>query len=197
MPQICKSNHAGHVERRLTGLDSDLDSIRLERSACDGMANHNEESEIDRLFCYGSLQVPQVVREVIGRSPDGFPAELPDYSPRRVKGASYPGITPVAGESTNGLVYSGLSRPEFAQLDDFEGEPYVRELKKVRLDGGSSTTAWVYLLPTHKLDRLTNTPWHLESFIQNDLAEFMRRCFGVFSAGETSDNSAEEPGRRP
>jgi gamma-glutamylcyclotransferase (GGCT)/AIG2-like uncharacterized protein YtfP len=131
-----------------------------------------------RLFCYGSLRIAKVMRAVIGRVPPGREAELEDHAPRRIRDASYPGAAPLAGAKMPGCVYEGVSDAEFLRLDEFEGEPYSRELRKVRLADGALIEAWVYLLPAERLDWLTDEPWDLESFRRDGLSDFMRHCFG-------------------
>lgn len=138
----------------------------------------------DRLFCYGSLQVAEVICEVIGRTPSGQPATLPDYRPFRIKGATYPGIALTEGAKTPGVVLCDLTENEFARLDAVEGEPYERKLKQVRISSGSSVAAWVYLLPADKLNCLSEEVWDLAAFRRNDLGEFMRRCLGIPAEGE-------------
>ncbi len=130
-----------------------------------------------RLFCYGSLRVAEVIQAVIGCAPHGRQAALPNHALRRIRDASYPGVIPQARASTPGCVYDGLSDDDLARLDDFEGEPYSRELRTVRFEDGDEAEAWVYLLPDNRLDWLTDDPWDLETFRRNDLADFMRRCF--------------------
>ncbi len=132
-----------------------------------------------RLFCYGSLRVVEVIRAVIGRAPECRPAELRDHALRRIRNATYPGVTHLAGARTPGCVYEGLSPDELQKLDEFEGEPYARELRTIQLENGAGTEAWVYLLPDNRRDWLTDAPWELEAFRLNDLEEFLHRCFGV------------------
>ncbi len=135
--------------------------------------------EVRQLFCYGSLQVAEVIHAVIGRAPEGVAASLADHALFRVCDVTYPGVAPVAGATAPGMVYDGLTDDEFARLDHFEGEPYVRGTRPVHLADGTTTHAWVYLLPPENLHWLTNEPWDLDSFRRDGLKEFMRRCFGV------------------
>ena len=132
-----------------------------------------------RLFCYGSLRIPEVIRAVIGRKPECRPAALPDHALRRIRNATYPGVTSLSGARTPGCLYDGLSLDDLEKLDAFEGEPYSREIRTVRLENSAETAAWVYLLPADRPDWLSEESWDLETFRRNDLTDFMRRCFGV------------------
>lgn len=127
-----------------------------------------------RLFCYGTLQSPDVIGSVIGRRPEGRPARLPGWAVFRMRGARYPGIVP--GSETDdapGLVYDGISERELATLDRFEGPQYER--REVAVSGGEVQTAWAYAVRESRRDEVTGEPWRLADFLESGLAEFMER----------------------
>jgi len=64
---------------------------------------------MNRLFCYGTLQVPEVIQTVTGRIYTGKSATLDGYARYRVKNTEYPGIIRVAGCKTKGFLYENVS----------------------------------------------------------------------------------------
>ena len=133
---------------------------------------------VERLFCYGSLQIAEVIREVIGRTPKSVVAMLPGYEIYRLRDAIYPAVAPMEGALAPGALYSDITEKELARLDVFEGEPYARKMATVRLEDGSSIGTWLYRPPAAKRHWLTNERWDLESFKRAGLKQFMQQCFG-------------------
>ena len=132
----------------------------------------------ERLFCYGSLQIAEVIEALLGRIPESAPALLPGYEIYRLRDASYPAVAPLEGALAPGALYSDITEKELARLDVFEGEPYARKMATVRLEDGSSIGAWLYRPPAAKRHWLTEERWDLESFKRAGLKKFMEQCFG-------------------
>ncbi|EOD51209.1 putative disease resistance protein [Neofusicoccum parvum UCRNP2] len=100
-------------------------------------------------FFYGTLMVPQVMYRVIYNSSDpqpwqktlttAKPAFLPGYQRRKVRQADYPGIIPVATDSSSpsssvrGTLVTGLTEGDIFRLDTFEGDEYERRRVPVRV----------------------------------------------------------------
>ena len=127
-----------------------------------------------RLFCYGTLQVPQVIRSVTGHDHSGKNAVLRDYAIYRVKNAEYPGIVQSIGSSTEGKLYDDISHTDLKTLDLFEGEYYSRQMLKVHLPDGSTAQAWTYVIADNHVDILTADSWRLSDFLDNGLEIFMQ-----------------------
>lgn len=98
---------------------------------------------IRRLFCYGTLQVPGVIRALIGRVPVARPATLPDYRRGQLVRRRWPGVTPEPGTATSGTLYEGLTARELKRLDRYEGAEYRRAAVRVRVSTGMRQ-GWVY-----------------------------------------------------
>ncbi|MEJ2723399.1 MAG: gamma-glutamylcyclotransferase [Deltaproteobacteria bacterium] len=126
------------------------------------------------IFSYGTLQVPDVMRAVTGREYVGETARLPGYAMYRVKNAEYPGILLLSDSETEGTLYSGPSEEDLKILDAFEGDFYIRRLVEVRLQDGSSTEAWVYVIREEHKDVLSDEPWRLEQFLNEGFNGFMK-----------------------
>jgi gamma-glutamylcyclotransferase (GGCT)/AIG2-like uncharacterized protein YtfP len=118
-------------------------------------ANAAAKTQSERLFSYGTLQLPQVQRATYGRllkgEADVLPGfrlealEITDEAVVRVSGEAVHRIarrTDDPADTVPGTVFS-LTAEELAATDRYEVAAYVRTV--VRLDSGAS--AWVYAAP--------------------------------------------------
>lgn len=98
----------------------------------------------ETMFFFGTLRDPDLLERVLGRRdyPALFPARLPDYRVRGVKGAGFPMIEAAPGALADGLALTGLTEEDRARLDFYEGAFGYRPYD-VLLEGG--TPALVYL----------------------------------------------------
>lgn len=105
---------------------------------------------VDRLFVYGSLRTGQHARSLIAD-------HVARWEPARVAGTlvafpDYPGMI----DTNTGVVHgelvwlTGLAAA-FALLDAYEGDDFIRVLKKVSRDGTDDDYAWVYVLADPRL----------------------------------------------
>ncbi|MCG8668776.1 MAG: gamma-glutamylcyclotransferase [Pseudomonadales bacterium] len=124
------------------------------------------------LFCYGTLQSPEVFGGITGLKLPSTKAVLTDYACFRVHRAEYPGIKPLAGAEVPGLVYQGVSANALKQLDRFEGEMYKRQLMPIKTDEGQAITAWCYVIRAHWLHCLTDEPWHFDTHAEAFIKRF-------------------------
>jgi gamma-glutamylcyclotransferase (GGCT)/AIG2-like uncharacterized protein YtfP len=127
-----------------------------------------------RLFCYGTLQVPQVIRAVTGRDHSGKKAVLRDYAIYRVKNAEYPGITYSDGSLTEGILYGNIGDADLKTLDLFEGELYDRQMLEVQAADRTVEKAWVYVIARQHIGVLSHENWRLADFLDNGLEIFMQ-----------------------
>jgi gamma-glutamylcyclotransferase (GGCT)/AIG2-like uncharacterized protein YtfP len=134
---------------------------------------------------YGSLMVPRVMHDVCGHVRPGVPATLHGYRRRRLHGEHYPGIRPCAGESVDGVVYSGLSGAQFAALDAFEGDWYRRQAVALETAAGTRE-AQTYVLAPDRGHMMSAEPWSLEAFLRHGLEPFVAeyRGFATVPGGE-------------
>lgn len=131
-------------------------------------------TEPGRLFVYGTLQHPDVMRQVIGRVPPFRKAIARDCARRRLKGQCFPGMFISSGENTPGLVYESLTPEDWLRLDDYEGHIYQRTPVTVDFsDGTPSARIDAYLLNSLGLELVEEAPWSYENFLQNDLEEYL------------------------
>ena len=138
------------------------------------------------IFTYGSLMFPSVLKAVTGREFAAKKARLKNYARFKVKGESYPGLTPLKGAETEGVLYMGLDALSVKRLDDFEGELYERtEIPADTLEG-ESLTAQTYAIKAQYRDRLSSEEWDPERFEKADLIDFMASYRG-FNQTDRSD----------
>jgi gamma-glutamylcyclotransferase (GGCT)/AIG2-like uncharacterized protein YtfP len=101
---------------------------------------------VDRLFVYGTLRAGQTARSLIAN-------HVARAAPARSQGKmfafpmGYPGIVdegagPIVGE----LVWLTELAAAFALLDAYEGDDFIRILKRVWLADGTEEWAWCYVL---------------------------------------------------
>ena len=127
-----------------------------------------------RLFCYGTLQFPQLMARICGIRPRARPAVLDGYGCYTLEGAAYPGIRPEPGAQTRGVVYDGIDATRLARLDRFEGDEYRRARVQVRTSAARHQPAWVYVLRPEHLACLSDAPWDPDRFARDHLAAWLR-----------------------
>ena len=130
---------------------------------------------LDRFFCYGTLQSPEILRAVIGRNLTSRRASLDGYACYRISGECYPGLVPAASHRTNGVVYLGLTRREMMLLDRYEGLLYQRKPVEVIDTDGTAIKAWTYVVKTAHYHRVTCEPWSLDEFESDNLSGYLRK----------------------
>ncbi len=117
------------------------------------------------LFVYGTLQLPERVHEVIGRTLEGIPAQLDGYRCGRVARTDFPGIVPDVSGCAPGQLLTGLTATELTLLDDYEGELYHRILVSAAfipvnlIRAGDPITAWTYVVAPWAQALVTQQPW--------------------------------------
>jgi gamma-glutamylcyclotransferase (GGCT)/AIG2-like uncharacterized protein YtfP len=126
------------------------------------------------LFAYGSLQFPEVIYAVIGRSPNGVPARLPGYRRGRLRGRSFPGVTAEANAVCPGVLYRSLTRQEWVLLDAFEDDFYQRLSLPVFAGDDREEFAEVYVVEDSFKGLLLTGDWDPEGFRQHDLKRFLQ-----------------------
>lgn len=116
------------------------------------------------LFAYGTLQLPEMMQKILGRSVSGVPALLKDYRSGLVARANFPGIVPQAGECVEGMRLTGFSQDDLQLLDAYEGELYRRIRVQVHLkeEPFLQKQSWVYCMAPWAHGRVTATPWTIE-----------------------------------
>lgn len=129
---------------------------------------------MDKLFCYGTLQSPLVMKAVTGRSFSGQEATLNNWARYRVRRSEYPGIIQQEDSTVTGKIYWGLDEEAIAKLDAFEGDKYERVIVQVTMADGTTENAFAYAICSDCKDMLSNDPWDFDRFLQNGLERFVQ-----------------------
>jgi gamma-glutamylcyclotransferase (GGCT)/AIG2-like uncharacterized protein YtfP len=132
------------------------------------------DSQPSRVFVYGTLQVPHVLKRVLGRAPTMVAATLDGYRRGRVVGKSYPAVVAEPLAQVDGAVLCDVSSGDWPLLDAYEGELYTRTMVTVTLDDFRKCGAACYVLRAGCEQLFDPTPWSLEHFLERDLATFLR-----------------------
>lgn len=101
---------------------------------------------VDRIFVYGTLRTGQTARSLIAN-------HVARWVPARTSGQmfafpmGYPGLVDEGdGRIVGELVWLTELAAAFALLDAYEGDDFVRILKRVWLADGAEDWAWCYVL---------------------------------------------------
>jgi gamma-glutamylcyclotransferase (GGCT)/AIG2-like uncharacterized protein YtfP len=99
----------------------------------------------DCLFVYGTLQDPQLVEQLLGKSLPSCTATLPGY--RRVEPPGcYPYAEADAAAALVGRVLQGIDAEALSALDRYEGEGELyQRIVATAVVGTSQRPAWVYI----------------------------------------------------
>ena len=105
---------------------------------------------VDRLFVYGTLRSGQTARSLVTEhiaravpaTTTGVLIAFPEYP-----GLIDPGSDTIVGE----LLWLQDLAAAFALLDAYEGDDFIRILKRVRLESGEEEWSWCYVLADPRL----------------------------------------------
>jgi gamma-glutamylcyclotransferase (GGCT)/AIG2-like uncharacterized protein YtfP len=129
-----------------------------------------------KIFAYGTLQVPEVMRAVTGDVFPSQPARLHGYARYCIRNRAYPGLRREAGSFIDGVLYENVSSRALKNLDAFEDDFYRRETLTVVTGTGSQTDAEVYIVTPAHYRLLVRRSWELERFKETALRGFLARC---------------------
>ena len=131
-----------------------------------------------RVFVYGSLLVPEVVRAVLGRTPTAVPAVLQGYRRCSLRGPAFPALLRAPGHSTVGAVIE-LAPAELRRLDRYEDDFYVRRPVAVGLDDGGMVRAQTYLLSARHRRLAGTRAWSPGTFASRHARRLLRYVAAV------------------
>ena len=133
------------------------------------------DAAASRLFVYGTLMMPAVLKAVCDMPFTPRAATLPDYARYQLRERVYPAIVPAVGAITAGLLCEGLDERLWRRLDRWESELYTRHTVTVRDAAGALFDAQTYVLaPAHR-HLLSTAPWSPDAFERLHLADYLAR----------------------
>jgi gamma-glutamylcyclotransferase (GGCT)/AIG2-like uncharacterized protein YtfP len=134
------------------------------------------------LFVYGTLQFPEVLRALLGRTPDSSPITLDGWRAAALARRPYPGLVP-ANATVPGILLTGLRADELAVLDEYESGPY--DLRELWLTDGRA--AWSYVWTDASC--VLAADWSADEFAAEHLSGFVLRV-SAWLAGRAEARSA-------
>ena len=139
----------------------------------------------ERLFTYGTLQFPAMMRAVLGRTLPLQTAELTGFRRHQVRRRVFPAIVPDAQGVVPGRLIEGVDPWTLARIDDYEGPPFHRHRVTVSLpDQGDTVEAIAYVLRPRYHCLLLNEDWDAERFRRHWQAWYVREYESVYGTGD-------------
>lgn len=117
------------------------------------------------VFVYGTLLIPDIMREVTGRQYAGTTAVLRGYRRYRIRNRSYPGVVVEAGAEVHGMLFE-VGPVALAALDRYE-DPFYERRKLIVEAGDTAREAYVYVIPDSRRHLVEPRDWDLD---------YWRRC---------------------
>ena len=125
-------------------------------------------AEPARLFVYGALAFPEVMRVLLGRAPDSTGASVAGWRVAAVPDQAR-GVMVSAEAITQGRLISDLGKAEWQLIDAFET---VCELRLVSLTDGRQ--AWTYVRSDRS--QVTARDWDAERFERDGFVAYLKEC---------------------
>ena len=126
---------------------------------------------MQHIFVYGTLQSPQIVEKLTGKSFNTTRAVLPGYKLFCVKNADYPAIVKNENAVTTGLIIENADNASLAVISFYEGDEY--EIQKVTvLVDGKPVPALVFVW-AKSIELLENREWDFQRFKRVNLEYYL------------------------
>ncbi len=133
----------------------------------------NETAPEFSLFCYGTLEYPEIMRRVTGACFAGESAVLHGFVRFMVKGQVYPAIVSDASGRVAGTLYRHLSDEHLRRLDCYEGDAYSRISVRVITTGGRVLQALAYVYGKENQHLLSREAWDRKVFERRHMRRYM------------------------
>jgi len=147
------------------------------------------------LFSYGTLEIPEVMTAVTGRTFASTGAILPDHARFLLHGETYPGIIHSYRAEVTGVLYRDVDRDSLALLDLFEGDFYRRRTVRVTTASQQHVTADAYLVAADHELLLSQQPWERKHFVAQHLNGFLAYCHTFHGSQTRRLGMQEDDGR--
>jgi len=123
------------------------------------------------VFTYGTLQIAEVMKSVIGVDLPSSPAKLNGYQCLKIKRRTYPGAIKKRNGFIDGILYKEVNDHGLVLLDQFEDALYERSLVDIE---GEKEQAFVYVVKDTFKDRLSHEAWSLDEFKRKYLNKYLK-----------------------
>lgn len=126
---------------------------------------------MQNIFVYGTLQSPEIVKKLTGKSFKITPAVLPGYKLCCIKNCDYPAVIQHNDMETNGFVLENVDDLSIDIISYYEGDEYEKRQVTVNMNGKSKdvlTFVWV-----NENVFLENKDWNLQNFKRTRLDYYL------------------------
>lgn len=126
---------------------------------------------MQHIFVYGTLQSPEIVEKLTGKSFKTTRAVLPGYRLWCVEKSDYPAIIKNENAETKGLIIEDVDDLSLNIISFYEGDEY--EIQKVTVlvdEKPVSATAFVW---AKEIELLTDMDWDFQRFKLESLAYYL------------------------
>ena len=129
-----------------------------------------------KLFVYGTLQFPEILRALLNEVPDMTPAKLKGYRAASLKNRMFPGLVKSDDSSTDGFVLD-LTVEQYGIIAAWEDEKYIEHYfqnKEITVEADTSSEVVQVFLWNDESSALPEN-WDKEKFYKTHLDEYLQR----------------------
>lgn len=124
------------------------------------------------IFVYGTLQNPEVVEALTGKSFKQTPYVLNGYKVFQVKGEHFPGMVKSKGSSAKGYILYDVDKKAFEIINKWEGTSYTPNIIKISADS-NEIEAITYIW---KDEMVLEGNWSNEIYRTTHMWECVEKC---------------------
>lgn len=115
-----------------------------------------------KLFCYGSLMLPDLREHLIQKKSNQSAAIEKGFRRFKVRQRTYPGLIAEGKSEVRGVIIYPLDLDDFEKLDEYEGLEYYRsEIEVLNEDSGKLEMVQAYLYNKTYTQNITDQSWDL------------------------------------
>jgi gamma-glutamylcyclotransferase (GGCT)/AIG2-like uncharacterized protein YtfP len=127
-------------------------------------------------FAYGTLELPELLRALTGKTYQSTPALLREHRRAMLSDCAYPAVTPARAAAVRGRLYLNLDDASWRLVDAFEGDEYERRAVVVVDSRGNPIDAQAYILRPGLRHQLTSQVWDMRRFRKHHFARYLAAC---------------------
>ena len=125
------------------------------------------------LFCYGTLEIPDVIETITRKTFASAAAIAPNYARYMLKKEEYPGLVAEEGNETPGTAYFDVDDISMKKIAQYEDTCY--ELRTILITAnGTEHQALAFVVPIERSELLSDQSWDRQRFIDTQLESFLR-----------------------
>jgi gamma-glutamylcyclotransferase (GGCT)/AIG2-like uncharacterized protein YtfP len=126
---------------------------------------------MQNIFVYGTLQSPEIVKKLTGKSFKTSVAVLPGFKLYSVKDCDYPAVIQQNDAETTGLVLENVEDLSLEIISFYEGDEYEIQKVTVYIDGKSLIVlAFVW---AKEIELLEDIEWDFHRFEKESLEHYL------------------------